>query len=68
MTIDQARSTNGRDPHQDRRPDAIIGGAATRARAARPRRHGIRRLALPVALALGVIFLLRYFESSTARS
>ena len=66
MTIDQARSTNGRGPHPDRRADAISGGAATRARAERRPRSRLGRLALPVALALGVIFLLRYFESSTS--
>ena len=62
MTIDQARSTNGRDPRDDRRPDAIIGGPATR----RPRVR-LSRLAVPVALALGVILLLRHFEQSTSR-
>ena len=66
MTIDQARSTNGRGPRPDRRADAVIGGAAIRARAARRPRPLLRRLALPLALALGVVFLLRYFEQSTS--
>jgi len=66
MTIDQARSTNGRGPGSDRRPDAIIGGRATRALAARRPRPRLGRLAVPVALALGVILLLRHFEQSTS--
>ena len=66
MTIEQAHSTNGRGPHPGRRADAIIGGPATRARAARRPRTILGRLALPVALALGVVFLLRYFETSSA--
>jgi hypothetical protein len=68
MTIEQTRSTNGREPQPDRRADAIIGGPAMRARVERATRVRLRRLAVPVALALGVIFLLRYFETSTARS
>ena len=67
MTIEQAHSTNGRGPRPDRRADAIIGGRATRARAARHPRSRLRRLALPVGLALGVILFFRYLEQSTAR-
>ena len=66
MTIEQARSTNGRGPHDERRPDAIIGGPAIRARAARRPRSLLGRLALPLFLAVGVIALLRYFEQSTS--
>ncbi len=66
MTIEQAHSTNGRGPQPDRRADAIIGGTAIRARAARRPRTMLRRLALPLALALGVVFLLHYFEQSTS--
>jgi hypothetical protein len=66
MTIEQARSTNGRGPRDDRRPDAIIGGAAIRARAARRPRSRLRRLAVPAALLLGVVLLLRHFEQSTS--
>ncbi|TAK72199.1 MAG: hypothetical protein EPO22_00745 [Dehalococcoidia bacterium] len=62
MTIDQARSTNGSGP------TASIGARPASERSDRARHPGLRRLALPVALALGVIFLLRYFESSTASS
>ncbi len=66
MTIEQARSTNGRGPSGDRRADAIIGGPAIRARAARRPRSRLGRLAVPVALLLGVILLLRHFEQSTS--
>ena len=60
MTIEQARSTNGHGPA------ASIGARAAAVRVRRARGRGIRRLALPVALALGVVFLLRYFETSSA--
>ncbi len=66
MTIEQAHSTNGRGPHNERRADAIIGGPAIRARAGRRSRSLLGRLALPVFLAIGVIALLRYFEQSTS--
>jgi hypothetical protein len=62
MTIEQAHSTNGSGPATS------IGARPAGAAVRRATRVRIRRLALPVALALGVIFLLRYFETSTARS
>ena len=68
MTIDQAQSTNGRGPHTNRRADAIIGGPTIRARAARRPRPRLARLAVPVALALGVMIVLRQrVRSATAR-
>jgi hypothetical protein len=54
------RSTNGASPH--RADDETAPAAKVRRRTAvRP-----RKLMLPVLLALGVIFILQYFEQSTA--
>jgi hypothetical protein len=62
MTVEQAHSTNGSGPA------ASIGARPAGSRVRRASRVRFRRLALPVALAIGVIFLLRYFETSTAGS
>ena len=60
MTIDQAQSTNGRVSVEHVIED-------TRNDLRRRSRLRPGKLAVPVFFALGVILLLRHFESSTSR-
>ena len=59
MTIEQASSTNGRV-----RVEHVI--AHTRSDLQRRPRLRPAKLVVPVALALGVLLVLRHFEQSTA--
>jgi hypothetical protein len=62
MTTESSWSRNGRSTNGASPPDAEPPAARSRRRTTvRP-----RKLMLPVLLALGVIFILRYFEQSTA--